>query len=138
MADKVSGDKFAGDKIAGDKVAGNKGDTYNIEHGVGVGRNVRMTGVTVTQTRTQGDSEIDLPSLAQELSVLLAEMNKRKSEPEHQMAIGAIAAAEMEAKKGEASKVRQYLSKAGEWALDVATKIGVSVATEALKKSAGL
>jgi hypothetical protein len=138
MADKVSGDKFDGDKIAGDKVGGNKGDTYNIEHGVGVGRNVRMTGTNVTQARTQGVGQIDMPTLAQELSVLLAEMNKQKSEPEHQMAIGAVAAAEMEAKKGEGSKALQYLSKAGEWALEVATKIGVSVATEAIKKSAGL
>lgn len=137
MADKVSGDKFVGDKVIGDKVTGNKGDTYNIEHGVGIGRNVQMTDTTVTQTRTEGGDRIDMPLLAQELTILLAELNKQKSDPEHQLAIGAIAAAEMEAKKGDESKALRYLSKAGQWALDVATKIGVSVATEALKKSMG-
>ncbi len=33
--------------------------------------------------------------------------------------------------------VLQHLKNAGKWALDVATKIGVSVASEALKKSLG-
>jgi hypothetical protein len=34
--------------------------------------------------------------------------------------------------------VIEYLAKAGKWALEAATKIGVSVATEALKKSLGM
>jgi len=51
---------------------------------------------------------------------------------------GAVASAESCAKKGDGSGALEYLSKAGKWAIDVATTIGVPVATEALKKVIGL
>jgi hypothetical protein len=51
------------------------------------------------------------------------------------MAIGAIAAAEAEAKNGDESKTLDYLAKGGQWALDMAIKLGVPVAVEAIKKS---
>lgn len=113
-----------------------KGDTYNIGQGVGVGRNVKMTHVTVNQGQGQSKS-FDMPTLASELERLRAELKKLATEPEHDMAIGAIAAAEAEAKNGDESTTLDYLAKAGQWALDVAIKIGVPVAIEAIKKSVG-
>lgn len=110
------------------------GDNYNIGQGVGVGRNVRMKNTTINQFQAQAQN-IDLPALAGELDILRAELRKQASEPEHDMAIGAVAAAQAEAKKGDGSKAMEYLSKAGQWALDIAVKVGVPVAIEALKKS---
>jgi hypothetical protein len=91
-----------------------------------------------TQTWNQVGSEIDLKALASELSSLRSELKKEATEPEHDEAIGAIASAEKAAKEGDGPGVLTYLASAGKWALDVATKIGVSVATEALKKSIGM
>ena len=113
------------------------GDTYNVGQGVGVGRNVRMTNVTVNQAQGQAE-QIDLPTLASELATLRAEMKKLATEPEQDVAVGAIAAAEAEAKKGDQASTMDQLSKAGKWALDLAVKIGVPVAIDAIRKSAGL
>jgi hypothetical protein len=59
-------------------------------------------------------------------------------EPEHDIAIGAVANAEVAAKEGDGPKTLEWLGKAGKWALDNATKIGVGVATSALKTALGL
>ena len=113
-----------------------EGDTYNVGQGVGVGRNVKMTNTTVNQVQSQG-AGIDLPTLVTQLEQLRAEMKKQASEPEHDVAVGAIAAAESEAKKGDEASAMQKLSAAGKWALDLAVKIGVPVAIDAIKKSSG-
>lgn len=65
-------------------------------------------------------------------------LKKEAKEPEHDSAIGAIASAETEAKKGNKAKALEYLAQAGQWALDVATKIGVGVATVAIKAALGI
>lgn len=49
IGDKIMGDKFRGDKITGDKVIGHKGDIYNVERGVGVGRQVNMEETEIDQ-----------------------------------------------------------------------------------------
>ena len=115
---------------------GKEGDTYNVGQGIGVGRNVKMENVTVNQM--QGGDKIDLPTLAEQLAILRAEMKKSASEPEHDVAVGAIAAAEAEAKKGDQSSAMDYLGKAGSWALDLAVRIGVPVAIDAIRKASGL
>jgi len=121
------------DKPAGNVV--NEGDSYNIENAIGVGRSVNMQNVNITQTQNKGGDQIDLGALAAELAQLRAELKANATEPEHDMAIGAVAAAESEAKKGDQSKTLEYLSKAGNWAIDIASKIGVAVATDALKRA---
>jgi hypothetical protein len=55
VGDRVAGDKFVGDRVAGDKVLGNKGDVYNVEHGVGVGRGVQMEDTKVEQNREEAE-----------------------------------------------------------------------------------
>lgn len=54
------------------------------------------------------------------------------------MAIGAVATAEAAAKTGNGPKALEYLKKAGNWAFDVATKIGTDIAAAALKSSMGM
>jgi hypothetical protein len=114
-----------------------EGDTFNVGQGVGVGRNVRMTNVTVNQTQNQAPA-VDLPVLANELATLRAEMKKQATEPEQDVSVGAVAAAEAAAKKGDESSALQHLADAGKWALDLAVKIGVPVAIDAIRRSAGL
>ena len=57
---------------------------------------------------------------------------------EHQVAIGAVAAAEIEAKQNNGPQALEYLSKAGKWTPDTATKIGVVVAASAIKTALGM
>jgi hypothetical protein len=78
---------------------------------------------------------IDLPRLDEELSTLRSKLRERAETPEEDKAIAAIADAQIEAKKGNGSKVLEYLAKAGNWTLDVAKEIGVKVASEALKQA---
>lgn len=91
-----------------------------------------------TQVSNQTLGSIDMTALASELSRLRAEARKEATEPEHDIAVSEIAKAEQAAKEGQGSKVMEHLKSAGKWALDVATKIGTSVALEAIKKSTGL
>jgi hypothetical protein len=87
---------------------------------------------------TQSGDTIDLPSLAKELSVLRTKMKEKAVEPEQDVAVGAIAEAETEAKNGHAPKVLESLAKAGKWALDIATQIGTPMAIAAIKASLGM
>jgi hypothetical protein len=95
-------------------------------------------GHVTTQVSNQTLGSIDMTALAAELSRLRAEARKEATEPEHDIAVSEIAKAEQAAKEGQGPKVMEHLKSAGKWALDVATKIGTSVALEAIKKSAGL
>jgi hypothetical protein len=88
-----------------------------------------------TQVSNQTLGSIDMTALATELSRLRAEARKDAVEPDHDIAVSELAKAEQAAKEGQASAVMQHLKSAGSWALDVATKIGTSVAVEAIKKS---
>ena len=72
------------------------------------------------------------------MSKLRQYLKSNASDADHDVSIGAVAQAENEAKKGNGAKVLEWLSRAGKWALDAATEIGTSIATEALKKSMGL
>ena len=53
-------------------------------------------------------------------------------------AITAVSGAQDAARANQPSTVIEKLKSAGGWALDVATRIGVSVAAEAIKKASGL
>jgi hypothetical protein len=88
--------------------------------------------VNFTQSWNQLRTSVDLPVLAEQLSQLREELLKRAADAEHHAAIGAVASAEIEARKGDGPKALEYLSRAGKWALDVATQIGVRVAAAAI------
>jgi hypothetical protein len=108
-------------------------DTYNIPGQAGAVGPRAQAHDNVFQQIQDG---IDLPKLAEELGRLRAAMKgEATGTREQDKAIGAVADAEEAAAKGDAPTALQYLKGAGEWTLKVAEKIGVSVATEALKKA---
>jgi uncharacterized protein YjbI with pentapeptide repeats len=102
------------------------------------GRGGHAHDMTFTQLWNQSGPHNDLRALATQLATLRQHLRQAAVEPEHDAAIGAIAQAEMAAKEGNGPQVLEQLSKAGRWALDNAEKIGVGVATEALKTALGL
>lgn len=115
------------------------GDKYEI-HGpaVGVGRNVNIQTVNFNQLWDQSRSSLDLGKLANDLARLREAMAKESTGAEEYAAVGNVASAEVAAKKENGPSTLEYLFKAGKWALDVAIKIGVPVAIEALKKTVGM
>jgi hypothetical protein len=94
--------------------------------------------MTFNQIGGNIERSMDLSALAGELVALRAAMTQEATETGHYIAIGEVAKAEEAAKAKDLSKVAQSLKAAGKWTLDVATKIGTSLATEALKESIGI
>lgn len=114
------------------------GDRYKAGQAGAMGPNATATGNTFQQMWQQNQGALELPALAKELEVLRNAMKQEASNPEHDVSIGAIAAAETAAAQGDGPKVLEHLGNAGKWALDVSTKVGVDLATAALKSSLGL
>ncbi len=112
---------------------------YNISGGqqaaVGTGA---IASANVFHQWNQSINGANLDTLGEQLGQLRSEMKKRGTQPEHDTAVGAIAEAETEAKKGDGPKAFASLKRAGSWALDVAKDLGVAVTVEALKQAAGM
>jgi hypothetical protein len=87
---------------------------------------------------TSVDENIDFIVLAKELTLLRSEMKKRAKTDDHDIAIGEISKAEKAIKTGDKNKLYENLKAAGKWALDVATKIGTTIAAEMIKSAMGL
>ncbi len=121
---------------------GDKGsDEFNVSGQAGaVGPNAHAHDMTFNQKiGTQLENSVDLLQLADELSKLRQEMMKESTEKIEQIiSVGEIAKAEQAAKSKDATKVAEYLKSAGKWALDIASKIGVPIAIEALKRAMGI
>jgi hypothetical protein len=81
---------------------------------------------------------MNLSTLAEQLATLREELSKHASERDQYAAIVAIDDAATAAKQGDKSSILSNLKKAGSWALEVATKIGETVAADALKEAIGL
>jgi len=114
------------------------GDNYSAGQAGAMGPGAIASDMTFQQIWNQVQGSVDLPQLARELATLQAALCSEAKEPDHDMAIGAIAAASTAAKQGNGAKALEYLKKAGTWALDVATKIGTDIAAAALKSSMGI
>lgn len=101
-----------------------------------VGNNPHVHDVTFVQQmwdQAKAKGTADTTVLAAELAKLLAAMKNDASEPEHFESLAEVSRAEKSAKSGDGPSALQSLKAAGQWALDVATKIGVSLVTELLK-----
>lgn len=113
------------------------GDKYEI----GTAHVVVGSGASTGDIETHGDinqapkAAIDFEELARELAQLRSELkaDAAADDPSRDIDIGKIAAAQAAAKDSDASAVRSNLKAVSQWVLDVATKIGVGLATAALK-----
>lgn len=114
------------------------GDEYNIGQAGAVGSNPHAHDMTFNQIGGNIEKRMDLSELAGELATLRQAMKGEATEPEHDAAVGEVAKAEQAAQAKDSSKVAESLKGAGTWAVDVATKIGTTLATEALKESMGM
>jgi hypothetical protein len=113
-------------------------DTYSAGQAGAMGPGARAHDMTFQQIWNQAAPDLDLAKLETELTALRGAMRAEAREPEHDLAIGEVAAAQKAAKEGDGPGALKHLRAAGKWALDVASKIGVGVATAALKTSLGL
>jgi hypothetical protein len=114
-------------------------DTYSISGQAGaVGPGAQAHDNTFNQIVNRLEQSIDLTQLASELAMLRQAMSAEAKDAEHFIAMGKVAEAEKAADAKDSSKVVEFLKSAGKWAFDTATKIGVSVAAEAIKQSMGI
>jgi hypothetical protein len=111
-----------------------EGDTYNVGQAGAVGPNAHAHHMTFQQTEA---SREDLTALAKQLDDLRKAMRADASEPDHDEALGAVAAAQKAAAAGDKAGAFDKLKSAGKWALGVAEKIGVDVAAAAIKTAMG-
>jgi uncharacterized protein YjbI with pentapeptide repeats len=114
------------------------GDEYNVGQAGAVGPHSHAHDMTFNQIGGNIEKAMDLSALAGELVTLREAMSREAAVAGHYIALGEVAKAEEAAKAKDSSKVAQSLKAAGKWALDVATKIGTTLASEALKESLGM
>ena len=110
------------------------GDVYNVGQAGAVGNSAKAENITFNQIWNQLP-ELNLSELSQELSLLRQEMKKEAVETQHDISISEVAQAEECARAGDGSKTLEHLKSAGHWALDVATKIGVSIAVKVIEQA---
>jgi hypothetical protein len=116
----------------------NMGDKYEAGQVGAQGANASAYNSTFNQVLQKNENKLDLEALRKDLLDLRISMQKEATTAEHFSEIGTIANAEIEAKNGNTSKSLEYLSKTGKWSLEVAEKIGVGVATAAIKATLGI
>ncbi|MER9291294.1 hypothetical protein NKI71_13695 [Mesorhizobium sp. M0510] len=104
---------------------------------VAVGPHSNVSADVIQQNLSNGPKAFDIDALAEELGRLRTAMREIATEPEQDIAIAEVAQAQTAATNGDEQKALQHLKAAGTWAFDVATKIGVGVATAAIKFAAG-
>ncbi|VTU22424.1 hypothetical protein SRS16CHR_03048 [Variovorax sp. SRS16] len=97
-----------------------------------IGENAVASGFQI------GNSGAETKTLLNELEMLRATLSKMACTPEHEVAVGQVALAQDAAKEGNWKSAVDYLRKSGSWVADVATKIGVSVVADMIKKTTGL
>lgn len=114
------------------------GSKYNITGGQqgAVGDNAQASNFQMVWN--QLSSAVDLDKLALELQSIREKGRAEVVTANDEVSIGNIASAEIAAKEKDGVKVVEYLKKAGQWALNVATKIGAQIAVKAIKESLGL
>ena len=114
------------------------GDKFEAGQVGAQGPNAYAHDMTFNQIWNQTRGNIDLKVLSNELKALREELQKSAKSAEEFAEIGIIASAEIEAQKGDGPHTLSALAKAGKWALNVAEKIGIGVATAAIKTACGL
>lgn len=113
-----------------------KGDTY-INHGQAgaIGANSQASNMSFQQIWHENKENIDLKALSEELFTLRTVMKGQAEDSSQDRSVAEISSAQEAAKTDNGADVIKHLKKAGQWALDVASKIGVSLAAETIKKA---
>lgn len=110
-------------------------DNYQAGQAGAMGPNSKAENINFIQILRDSIGDNSLADLANELDKLRTAMLVDAKTVEHDTAVAAIAEAEAAAKKGDAKGVLGWLKEGGKWSLDVATKLGVAVATKAIEKA---
>jgi len=105
-------------------------DQYNVGQAGAVGPGSHAHDMTFNQIWQKLGSEIPLAQLPSQLSALRHEMKKAATEPDQDIAVAEVAKAEIAAKAGDGPTVLKALKSAGNWALEIAKKIGVELAAK--------
>jgi hypothetical protein len=113
-------------------------DTYNVDQAGAVGPGATAQQFSMQQVWQQNAERFNLADLARELDALMSAMRSHASDAEHDIAIGALAAAGAAAAKGDGPTALAKLKEARKWAFVVATKISGTVAAAALKTAFGI
>jgi hypothetical protein len=109
------------------------GDSYTTGQAGAVGPFSSSANNTFNQIWSQNAAEIDLDALAAEPADVRAEMRKRASTPQEDLALAEVGQAQVAASEKDGARAIGHLGKAGRWALGVATSIGAGVAAAAIK-----
>ena len=117
---------------------GDMRDSYQAGQAGAMGPNAKAENMNFVQILRDAIGENSLADLAADLEKLRAAMLAESKTADQDEAVAAVAQAEDAAKKGDAKGVFGFLKKAGKWAIDIATKVGTTVAGKALEKSMGL
>jgi hypothetical protein len=104
------------------------------------GATVNASGHDMNLQQTVGNAlgEMDLSTLGEQLQQLRVEISRLARTPDENLALVNIAKAETAVADRDLSKTVEYLKSSGKWVLEVATKIGASVAGTAISHSLGL
>ncbi|MDO5841460.1 MAG: hypothetical protein Q4Q27_15230 [Methanosarcina mazei] len=118
----------------------NMRDNYVISGGQtsSVGPNASVHDISFSQIWNETKDYVDLNRLAEELEILRLKLKEEAKTPDNDISIGNVAGAESYARNGDGLKAYEYLQNAGKWALDIACKISIPVATRLLEKLVGL
>jgi len=114
------------------------GDSYSAVQAGSVGPQSHAHDMTLEQVNAGELGDMNMKALSAELSRLRDSMRASATKVEQDIAVGHVAAAEKAAKEGDKPTVLRHLKNVGKWTLDTATKIGVNLASEAIKKASGL
>lgn len=139
---KISGAKSELEKI---EALPERGDTFETQIIVNGGNITQINaGISigdVIQNNSEGArfwNSVNLDDLEKELSSLHQAMKKLAKTDEQDIALGEIAKAKKAAQEKSREKILQALKSAGQWAFDIATEIGTTLAAGALKIALGL
>lgn len=113
-------------------------DRYEVGQAGSVGPNSKASDMTFQQVWQKAGSALDLDLLRSELEKLRSHSKSEASSAAQDRAVGEVAAAEEALSNKDGPRALRHLAKAGKWMLANAEKLGLSVATAAIKTSLGL
>ena len=99
---------------------------------------VRAEKLRNRKARASSSDAGELTKLAVELGRLRQALEAGASGPDEHAAAEAVGAAAEAAAQHDEPTMREYLAKAGQWALDAATRLGLPIAQAAIMRGLGL